>query len=112
MQPENDRGVEVPPKPAADIQLDITGDWTATRPDGGKIGLGVKQDGGFVWSVADKAGKKDSFDGTFSLEDNVLILERKSGGALMGRVTALADNKFQFKVLGGGDTDPGLTFTK
>ena len=26
--------------------------------------------------------------------------------------TALADNKFQFKVLGGGDADPGLTFAK
>jgi hypothetical protein len=30
----------------------------------------------------------------------------------MGNVTALADNKFLFKVLGGGTTDPGLTFTK
>jgi hypothetical protein len=30
----------------------------------------------------------------------------------MGRVTALADNKFSFKVLGGGDADPGLTFAK
>ena len=27
------------PKPPADIQLDIAGDWSAARPDGGKIGL-------------------------------------------------------------------------
>jgi tetratricopeptide (TPR) repeat protein len=95
-----------------DVQLDITGAWTAMRPDGGKIGLGIKDDGTFTWSVEDKAGKKDSFDGTFSLEENMLILERKSGGALMGRVTALADNKFLFKAIGGGDADPGLTFAK
>ena len=85
---------------------------TATRPDGGKIGLSIKPEGGFVWSVEAKGGKKDSFDGDFSLEDNMLFLERKSGGALMGRVTALADNKFNFKALGSGDTDPGLTFSK
>jgi tetratricopeptide (TPR) repeat protein len=100
------------PTPPVDVQLDITGDWAATRSDGGKIGLSIKPEGGFHWSVADKSGKKEAFDGTFSLEDNVLILERSSGGALMGRVTALADNRFNFKVLGGGDADPGLTFAK
>jgi tetratricopeptide (TPR) repeat protein len=100
-----------PPKPA-DIKLDVTGDWTAPRPDGGSIGLSAKADGTFTWSVTEKGGKKESFGGTFSLEDNVMILERSAGGALMGRVTALAANKFQFKVLGGGDSDPGLTFAK
>jgi tetratricopeptide (TPR) repeat protein len=111
--PADKRGPQEPaPKPPADIQLDVAGDWVASRPDGGKIGLAMKDDGTFVWTVQDKSGKKDSFDGTFALEDNVLILERKAGGALMGRVTALADNKFQFKLIGGGDADPGLTFTK
>ena len=38
----------------------------------------------FAWSVEHKGGKKDSFDGTFSLEHNVLILERKSGGRAHG----------------------------
>jgi hypothetical protein len=96
----------------AEVALDITGDWTATRSAGGKIGLSVNPDGGFAWSVEEKSDKKNSFDGTFSLDDNMLVLERKSGGALMGRVTALADNKFRFKVLGGGDADTGLTFVK
>ncbi|WP_145235412.1 tetratricopeptide repeat protein [Urbifossiella limnaea] len=100
------------PQPPADIQLDLAGDWSAARPDGGKIGLALKADGAFTWTVQDKAGKRDSFDGTFTLEDSVLILERKSGGALMGRVTALADNRFLFRLIGGGDADPGLTFAK
>jgi hypothetical protein len=105
-------GAKTPAAPPVDVQLDIAGEWAATRLDGGKIALSIKPDGGFRWSVEDKGGKTDSFDGTFSLEDNVLILERTSGGALMGRVTALADNKFNFKVMGGGDADPGLTFAK
>lgn len=100
------------PTPQAEIQLDIVGEWSAPRPDGGAIGLSLKPDGTFVWSVQDKDGKKDSFEGTFSLEDNLLMLERKAGGALMGRVVALANTKFQFKVIGGGEPDPGLTFTK
>lgn len=106
-------GTAAKPLPlAADVNLDITGAWTATRADGGKIGLSLTKEGAFAWSVRDQGGKMDSFDGTFSLEDDLLILERKAGGALMGRISALAENRFQFKVLGGGASDPGLTFTK
>lgn len=100
------------PPPPPDINLDIVGNWVATRPDGGRIGLGVKNDGTFTWSIEDKTGKKDAFDGTFTLEDNLLILERTAGGALMGRVTALSDTSFNFKAIGGGDADPGLVFKK
>lgn len=104
---------QAPPAPmAADIQLDITGNWTATRADGGTIGLATTKEGGFTWTITDKGGKKDSFDGTFRLEDDMLILERKSGGALMGQLTPLAANKFNFKVLGGAANDPGLNFAK
>ena len=99
-------------KPPADIQLDITGDWTATRPDGGKIGLGIKQDGGFVWSVTDKGGKKDSFDGTFSLEDNVLILERTSGARADGPRDGACRQQVPVQGPGRWRHRPGLTFTK
>jgi tetratricopeptide (TPR) repeat protein len=101
-----------PPAAAANVYLDITGAWTATRPDGGQISMNIVKEGTFTWSVVDKSGKKESFDGTFSLEDDLLVLERKTGGALTGRITVLAENKFQFKVLGGAATDRGLTFTK
>ncbi|MBA4189813.1 MAG: hypothetical protein C0467_17665 [Planctomycetaceae bacterium] len=108
-------GTQVTPKDpptAVDVKLDLTGAWIATRPDGGTISLVTTKEGGFTWTVTDKGGKKDSFDGTFTLEADLLILERKSGGALMGRITVLAANKFLFKVLGGGASDPGLTFAK
>jgi tetratricopeptide (TPR) repeat protein len=102
-----------PPQAApADVYLDITGNWTATRADGGKIAMSIVKEGTFTWAFTDKSGKKESFDGTFTLEDDQLTLERKTGGALMGRITVLADNKFIFKVLGATANDPGLTFTK
>jgi tetratricopeptide (TPR) repeat protein len=100
------------PPPATNVNLDITGAWTATRADGGKIAMNTTKEGAFTWSVTDKSGKKESSDGDFKLEDDLLILERKSGGALTGRITPLAENKFLFKVIGGDPGDPGLTFAK
>jgi tetratricopeptide (TPR) repeat protein len=109
---ESARAEAKPPPAAADVKLDIVGAWSAPRGDGGTIGLALTKDGAFTWTVTDKAGKKDSFDGTFTLESDLLILERKSGGALMGKTTPLAADKFLFRVLGSDDTDPGLTFSR
>jgi tetratricopeptide (TPR) repeat protein len=95
----------------ADLKLDINGKWMATRSDGGIIGLKVAPDGKFEWSVYEN-GKKDSFDGTFGLEDDMMVLKRSAGGTLTGKVEALANDKFRFKALGGPDNDPGLTFEK
>ena len=115
---EGDKPAEKPeektkePEPAKDIQLDITGDWKAPKQGGGKIGLVIKADGTFTWTVESKDGKKDSFGGTFTLDENLMVLNRSGGGALMGRVTALAENSFLFKMVGGPPNDQGLTFKK
>lgn len=101
-----------PKEPPPDIKLDIVANWTATRSDGGTIEFAVKNDGTFTWSIQDPSGKKDSFVGTFTLEDNVLMLDRNAGGTLIGRVIALSDRSFNFRVIGSGSADPGLTFTK
>lgn len=95
-----------------DIRLDIMGEWKAARPDGGTIGLDVRKDGRFSWEVTEKSGKKDAFEGTFTLEGPLLVLERASGGALMGRVMAVSEKEFAFKVVGGPADDPGLVFRK
>jgi len=97
---------------ADESKLDILGHWKAERPDGGTISLWIEKDGKFEWEVADKAGKKDKFGGNFTLEGQVLILERSSGGALMGKVKAISENEFSFRVIGGPVNDPGLVFKK
>ena len=111
-KPEKPADQPKEPEPAKDIQLDITGNWKAPKPGGGTIGLTIQADGSFVWSIEDKSGKKDSFDGTFTLDEDLMALNRKSGGALMGKLTALAENSFLFKMVGGPPNDPGLTFKK
>jgi tetratricopeptide (TPR) repeat protein len=100
------------PKTDPAIQLDIIGTWNTKQADGSSISLKIDKQGSFTWTIQPAMGEKDSFDGTFSLEENILVLERSAGGALMGRVTALAENQFNFKVLGGGPDDLGLTFAK
>jgi len=94
------------------IQLDITGSWKSDLSDGGSIVLNIRKDGGFAWEVNGKSRKKDSFEGTFTLEGPLLVLERSSGGALIGRIKALSENSFQFKVVGGSEEDKGLEFRK
>ena len=103
---------EEPEDKSPDISLDILGEWKAERPDGGTIGLSVRKDGKFSWEVIEKSGKKDAFDGTFTLEGPLLVLERASGGALMGRVKAVSEKEFAFKVVGGPAEDPGLVFQR
>src|SRR5262249_44978240 len=41
---------EPAPKPPADIQLDVAGNWVASRPDRGTIGLTMKDDWTFTWA--------------------------------------------------------------
>ena len=59
-----------------------------------------------------KPAKKTSLGGNFTLEGQVLILERSSGGALMGKVKTISENEFSFRVIGGPVNDPGLVFKK
>ena len=109
----NAKNAEAAPQDSVkDFQLDITGEWKSDRDDGGAIVLTIKKDGGFAWEVNDKSGKKDSFEGIFTLEGPLLVLERSSGGALMGRIKALSERAFQFKVVGGSAEDSGLEFRK
>jgi tetratricopeptide (TPR) repeat protein len=95
--------------PAADVQLDIKGTWKAGRPDGGSVNLTMQDDGKFKWIAAGK-GKTETIDGKFTLENDLLILERSAGGLLVGRVTPTTPNSFTFKLLGTPASDPGLTF--
>ena len=68
-------------------------------PAARKIALAVLDDGKFKWSV-DTKGKKDGFDGTFTLDGDMLMLERGQGGGLLGRVQPMSKDSFSFKIVG------------
>ncbi len=100
-----------PVNPQANIELDITGKWKAQRSDGVSIALEIKDDGKFTWAVEGKE-KTDAFGGTYTLETDMLVLERSAGGVLMGKVEPLSTTSFSFRLVGTPGSDQGLIFKK
>jgi tetratricopeptide (TPR) repeat protein len=97
--------------PPADVQLDIKGIWKAAGAGGSEISLSIADGGQFKWAVNNK-GKTESFRGTFTLDGDMMMLERSGGGALVGHVHALSKDSFSFQLVGAPAGDPGLTFKK
>ncbi len=54
----------------------LVGTWNAARPDGSRFDLNLTPDAKFTWSFAQKDQAAQKFDGTYTMEGNVLALER------------------------------------
>jgi tetratricopeptide (TPR) repeat protein len=90
----------------------LPGNWTARPNSGTTIHLNLADDGAFTWTV-DAKGKTQQLAGKWSLADDLLTLAQSGqGGALVGRVTWQADNRWGFRVIGAGPEDSGLSFTR
>ena len=87
------------------------GNWKASRADGAAITLNLAKDGNYTWKFAQK-GKPQEFRGAYTVADNLLILKQGNNPVMVGQVTSLADNRFNFKLPGDNPSDPGLTFGK
>jgi tetratricopeptide (TPR) repeat protein len=87
----------------------LVGTWKAARDDGSKFELALPDDSSFTWKFSQKQ-KTSEFSGTYSVEGNLLVLNRKDGSSLIGQVTPNSQKKFNFKMLGGPSDDPGLNF--
>jgi tetratricopeptide (TPR) repeat protein len=98
-----------PPKPVDSAVL--AGTWTATRTDGATITLTIAAGGKFTWKFAQK-NKPQEFSGDYTVADNLLILKQNNNPVMVGQVTQLAPNRFNFKLAGDNPNDPGLTFSK
>ena len=123
--PEPDQSVETPSQPGqhssqtssqpAVQPIDpamLVGTWKASRTDGSKFNLTLTNNAQFTWSFAQKGQAPQEFGGTYSVEENVLALERKGGGSLIAEVTPGEEAKFNFRMLGAPDEDKGLDFSK
>lgn len=87
----------------------MTGNWTANRNDGSKFELDLGLDSSFTWKFTQK-GKTSQFGGSYAIDGNTLTLNRANGGALVGTVTPGSNGGFNFKLVGGPETDTGLSF--
>jgi len=119
----------------------LVGTWKASRDDGSTFELTLGQNSTFDWKftqrppqtpadavTAQRASDQDfrnpdlkrfvanrnpqEFAGTYTVENNVLALQRKNGGSLIAEVTPGGGGNFNFKLLGGPADDPGLAFSR
>jgi hypothetical protein len=112
-EPGTPPATPAPVATATPIKLgDLSGKWVARPNNETTISLNIAADGTFTWNV-DTKGKPQKLAGKWSLADDVLTLaESGQAGALVGRVTAQAGDKWNFHVIGTGAEDPGLTFAR
>jgi hypothetical protein len=112
--PEGD-GDQRPTQPLAEAEpvdpAALAGTWHASRDDGSKFDLALKPDKTFTWKFAQK-GHSEVMTGTYGVEQAMLIMQSKKGGAMLGQVTMDGNDAFNFKMPGAPPDDPGLTFTR
>jgi tetratricopeptide (TPR) repeat protein len=100
--------VAAPAVPAGTLE----GTWTAQPSADTTITVTFVDKGHFTWKVT-RQGKDQQFSGTSSYENGILTLvQEQNNNAMVGNVVWKDATHFTFKVLGGGTTDPGLSFSK
>lgn len=100
------------PAPTPVDPMAIIGNWNAARDDGSKFGLKLNNDKTFSWTFTPKGQPAQSFDGTYTLDGNVIALERNGGGSLVAQIDPADRSKFNFKMVGAPPDDPGLNFIR
>ncbi len=90
----------------------LLGNWTATRNDGSRFQLILRNDGAYSWTYIPNGGGRQHLTGAFSVSDGMLILQQDGQPAMVGQIYPLAGNRFVFKLVGGDQYDPGLTFER
>jgi tetratricopeptide (TPR) repeat protein len=89
----------------------LVGSWHAARGDDSKFELTLTNGATFTWKFSSKQQPAQEFSGTYTVEGNVLALERKDGGSLIGEVTPGGAKKFNFRLVGAPQEDKGLDFS-
>ena len=105
-----DQPAEAAPKPIDPKTL--VGTWASARADGSAFKLDLTNDAKFTWSFTPKDQAAQEFGGTYTVEENVIVLERKDGGSLIAEVSPVDAGKFNFRLLGAAEDDKGLEFSK
>jgi hypothetical protein len=105
-QPKSAKSSSKPVDPAS-----LVGTWKAARDDGSKFELALPQDSSFTWKFSQKENTQE-FSGTYSVEGNLLVLQRQDGTSMVGQIAADGPKKFNFKIVGAPGDDPGLNFAR
>ena len=96
---------------AAGPSTDLVGQWRAER-DGTVFDLSIDEKNQFTWKAAPKGKAPILLSGGLTTTSDMLILESKDQGSMVGRVTSGGPDQFQFVSTGGPPNDKGLTFRR
>jgi tetratricopeptide (TPR) repeat protein len=89
----------------------VTGSWSASHENGAKFALNLTGDGKFTWTYTE-GEKTSTLEGTYSLSNDLLILEPAEAEPMVGRITDVGASGFRFRMVGAPREDQGLQFTK
>jgi hypothetical protein len=99
---------KAPPPPPAEL----TGTWKATPSPDITVTLVLQTDGAYAWDVAKKGRQQQAITGHAVYVNDVLSLTREGGPSLAGKIESKDASKFVFRLMGGGNKAPALTFTR
>jgi tetratricopeptide (TPR) repeat protein len=98
--------------PATDApQTDLVGSWAAKAGDS-SIDLTIGEDNQFTWKATQPGKPPIELTGDLTASSDMLVLENKQQGSMVGRVTSGGPDKWQFAMSGAPPTDPGLAFQR
>ena len=112
--PESPAGAQTTPAPDA-TPVDpamLVGTWKATREEGSTFELTLAADSTFVWKFTAPKQPAQEFNGTYTMDVNVLALEKSDGGSLIAEVSPKNPKTFNFKLVGAPPQDKGLDFRR
>jgi hypothetical protein len=87
------------------------GTWTAHPDADTTIAVTFQDDGHFIWSV-NRQGRDRRIEGSSSYAGGVLSMVQDPNSALIGNIHWRDLDHFDFKALGAGTSDKGLSFTR
>ncbi|HEV3196806.1 MAG TPA: tetratricopeptide repeat protein [Bryobacteraceae bacterium] len=90
----------------------LVGTWRASRGDSSKFELILTKEGTFTWKFSQTQQPAQEFTGKYTVEVNVLALEKDDGGSLIAEVTSTGAKTFNFRLVGAPPDDKGLDFIR
>ena len=87
------------------------GSWQAQAGDS-SINLTIGDDSQFTWKATQAGKPAVELKGELTATSDMLILENKEQGSMVGRVTSGGPDKWQFAMNGAPPNDPGLSFVR
>ncbi len=111
-QPPVETASAATPEAAPIDPATLVGAWKAVRDDGSTFEMMLTPENTFRWKFTSKQQPVQEFTGTYTVEINVLALERTTGGSLIAEVRPKNADEFNFKLVGGPSDDQGLDFRR